>query len=78
MVNNKVLTVRVINVIDYIVFTFNLQNLSCLTFNTKIVRNFDIKLNSFALKFNPCTDFYTIQNFLQTHKKSSCLYENIS
>lgn len=43
MVNNKVLTVRVINVIDYTDFTFNLQNLSCLTFNTKIVRNFDIK-----------------------------------
>lgn len=43
MVNNKVLTVRVINVIDYTVFTFNLQNLSCPTFNTKIVRNFDIQ-----------------------------------
>lgn len=43
MVNNKVLTVKVINAIDYTVFNFNLQNLSCLTFNTKIVRNFDIK-----------------------------------
>lgn len=56
MVNNKELTVRVINVIDYTVFTFNLQNLSCLTFNTKIVRKFDIKFI--------CTEIWSMHLFL--------------